>query len=161
MRTGRPAKEKWAALEWLKIYMSRGPVLVAQLKQDKPTGWKTIETAKAELGIKSQKTKQGWLWYMPDAAPSVTKLSQAHVVSALTQPINPNDELEESDGIVVGPEEMKSIVDEMVLAGKSYKETERSLIMSCAQWPANPPHSVEYIKTFAQRRYNGLPTKEN
>ncbi len=163
MRTGRPAKERESALEWLEAYMSRGPASVNQLKQDAIVGWHTIQKAKKELGIQSKKTNQGWIWYKSDVTelPQQVSINQSVLSQSLPKiQLTDEDELEESDHIQVDIACMKSIVDEMILAGKDYKETERSLISSCNQWPTNPPYAVDFIKKFAYRRYNGLTTED-
>jgi hypothetical protein len=66
MRTGRPSKELNSVLDWLKAYLSRGPVLVSQLVMNAPVSWGTTLRAKRALNIKSKKTPDGWFWYIPD-----------------------------------------------------------------------------------------------
>lgn len=150
MRTGRPANERKAALAWLEIYLSHGPVSAAQIRQNSPVGWDTTLTAKKELGIRSKKTSTGWFWSLP-VQDSIPNASQSLPV------LSPEDEPEDSDGIIMDTAALIACAQHLLSDGESLATIERELNLSCAQWPMSKPYPASYINSVARHVVNGTP----
>jgi hypothetical protein len=66
---GRPAIERGQAEDWLGDLLEPGPVPVEALQAravDRPFSWRTVETAKKELGVIAYQEGRQWWWKLPD-----------------------------------------------------------------------------------------------
>ncbi len=56
------------AEDWLRQFLSDGPKAQADVRKAMPgaMGWRTMETAKKNLGVISKKTRDSWYWQLPE-----------------------------------------------------------------------------------------------
>jgi hypothetical protein len=148
----RPPMQKDVVTSWLQRYLAHGSVAVADIRKRSPASWRTTNSAKALLGIKTKNIRGRWFWMLPGAEHTTTPA----VSDAAHEPdVIPFEESEES--VPLYTEDMLKSIRYWHTQGETEAQMLAWLIRDCKQYPTEPAYPQDYIRALIAHIVTGKP----
>jgi hypothetical protein len=146
MKTGRPAIQRESVRNWLRNILAKGPVLIDEIKQWNPASWRTLETVKRELGIRSKSIDGKWSWYLGSASGRTPHTSGEACVPVLPEPDTADSAIPDYEEPLYTAQMLKSIRVMHLVRHESESRIASVLINDSRRYPTEPPYPESYIR---------------